>query len=140
MSRLRNYGPGELADRLTILALKRLHGLEAKKDCSAWNNEWAILQTEARSKRTLSLEAVLDLAAINAALWTAEDDLRLLRSQEAARHTEEAFYVDVCRVAFRIQSLNDARAAIVDRINSAAGEAAGSDKVSMVLVREEVGQ
>jgi hypothetical protein len=137
VSRLRNYGPGELADRLTILALKRLHGAQAGKDCSAWNNEWAILQTEVRSKRTLSLEAVLDLAAINAALWTAEDDLRLLRRQEEARHTEEAFYQDVVRVAFRIQSLNDQRAALVDKINREAGEGAGSDKVTPV--REEVG-
>jgi hypothetical protein len=118
------------------LALKRLHGAASGKDCSAWNNEWAILQTEARSKRTLSLEAVLDLAAINSALWTSEDDLRLLRSQEGVRHVEEAFYLDVARTAFRIQALNDQRAAIVDKINSAAGEAAGSDKVSMVLVGE----
>lgn len=135
-SRLRNYGPGELADRLTILALKRLHGAEAGKDCAQWNNEWAILQTEVRSKRTLSLEAVLDLAAINAALWTAEDDLRLLRGRESRDHLDESFYQDATRCGFRIQSLNDQRAALVDRINAAGGEA-GSDKVS--AVKEEVG-
>jgi len=123
--RLKNYGPGELSDRLSILALKRLFGAEAGRDCTAFQSEWGILLTEIRS-RTLNgkwFEAVLELAAVNAALWHAEDDLRELR-QDGSGRVEAAGLL-----AFRIQSLNDQRSALIDRINRDAGEGGPSDKV-----------
>jgi hypothetical protein len=125
--RLKNYGPGELSDRLSILALKRLFGGEAGKDCTVFNQEWAVLLTEIRS-RTLNgkwFEAVLELAAVNAALWHAEDDLRVLRQEEES----VSLLADAGRLAFRIQSLNDQRSALIDRINRDAGEGGPSDKV-----------
>ena len=126
-TRLKNYGPGEVSDRLSILALKRLFGAEAGKDTSVFQNEWAILLTEIRA-RTLNgkwFEAVLDLAAVNAALWHAEDDLRELR--RVLDHSPSTAVL-----AFRIQALNDCRAGLIDRINKDAGEGLPSDKVSNV--------
>jgi hypothetical protein len=129
--RLVNYGPGEISDRLTILSLKVLFGTEAGKDTAHFLTERNVLLKEIAA-RTLNgkwFEQVIGLAAVNAALWHAEDDMRLLRRTETARHTEEAFYQDVCRVAFRIQSLNDQRAECIERINRDSGDYLGTEKV-----------
>src|ERR1700676_1554522 len=80
--RLLNWGPGECSDRLTILALKILHGTDAGKDVKHFTDERNALLTDIRA-RTLNgkwFEAVLELAAVNAALWHAEDRLRMLRA------------------------------------------------------------
>lgn len=139
--RLKNYGPGEISDRLSILALKRLFGGEAGRDLTTFNNEWAILLTEIRS-RTLNgkwFEAVLELAAVNSALWHAEDDLREYRDMgyNAVGIPES---LAVVSLAFRIQALNDQRAGLIDRINRDAGEVVVSDKVFLQTIRETVGE
>lgn len=138
--KLKNYGPGEISDRLSILSLKRLFGAEAGKDCAAFNNEWAILLTEIRA-RTLNgrwFETVLELAAVNAALWHAEDDLRDWRfplTSGKDTETRDAPSI-IAKLAFRIQDLNDQRSALVERINKDSGEASTSDKVFRETVRE----
>ncbi len=143
MARLKNYGPGEISDRLSILSLKRLFGAEAGKDCTAFQNEWGILLTEIRV-RTLNgkwFEAVLELAAVNAALWHAEDDLRDYGRQYGAAGHDRAFTDPaVADLALRIQRLNDQRAALIDRINKDAGETLTSDKVFRETVRETKGE
>ncbi len=122
--RLVNYGPGEISDRLTILSLKLLYGEDAGKPTTHFRDERNALVTEirARSLNGRWFESVLELAAVNAALWHAEDAMRLLRKREAEDHTQETFYLDVCRVAFRIQGLNDQRAGLVERINKDSGD------------------
>jgi len=133
MSRLVNPGPGEITDRLTILALKLLFGAEAGKDCTLWSTERATLlgMIRTRTGNGKWFEAVLELAAVNAALWHAEDDLRDLRGEVDGLESSAApvGYLQAGRLAFRIQSLNDQRAALVERINRDAGEGGPSDKL-----------
>lgn len=122
--RLMNPGAGEITDRLTILALKILHGGHAGKDTTHFENERNSLLVQIRT-RTLNgswFEQVLDLAATNAALWEAEDDLRELRENSGSLDAAG-------RLAFRIQELNDRRAAIVETINKQTGELLGEEKL-----------
>ena len=129
--RLVNYGPGEISDRLTILSLKILFGTEAGKDTKHFVDERNVLLKEIAA-RTLNgkwFEQVIALGAINAALWHAESDLRLLRKREAEDHTQEAFYQDVCRVSFRIQQFNDQRAVCIEQINRDSGNHLGTEKL-----------
>lgn len=119
--RLINYGSGEIADRLTILALKILFGTDAGKDTKHFRDEQTVLhkQLTARNLSGDAVKALLELAAVNAALWHAEDELRA--------HRGAAVEVDVRLVvtlAFRIQNLNDTRAGLVGQINKLGG---GSD-------------
>lgn len=136
--KLVNPGPGEQTDRLTILALKILFGVEAGKDVAHFERERAVLLTQVRARASqVDLEAVLALAAVNAALWHAEDDLRALRrgvmlSLSAALDSKEgialAVYQQAGEVAFRIQDLNDQRAKLVGEINARSGEAVTGDE------------
>ena len=130
--RLVNYGAGEMSDRLTILALKLLYGLDAGKDVKHFRDERnaLLVQIRARTLNGVWFEQVLDLGATNAALWQAEDHLRGRR--RAVEHEEDegviaAHYAEAGRLAFRIQALNDQRAALIERINQDAGDA-GSGK------------
>ena len=124
--RLMNPGAGEITDRLTILALKILHGAEAGKDVTHFETERSSLLVLIRT-RTLNgnwFEQVLDLAATNAALWEAEDDLRGYRMK-----TTEYDAARAAAIAFRIQSLNDRRMAIIETINKQTGEILGAEKI-----------
>ena len=124
--RLVNYGAGELSDRLTILSLKLLFGAEAGKDLTAFTAERTVLLSQIRS-RTLNgvwFASLLELAAVNAALWHAEDDLRAIRLA-----SPELSLAATVALAFRIQMLNDQRATLIEKINKDAGEGGSSDKV-----------
>lgn len=126
--KLVNPGPGEQTDRLTILALKILFGAEAGKDVAHFERERAVLLTQVRARASqVDLEAVLALAAVNAALWHAEDDLRALRGADISSGTGVA--LRVCGIAFRIQELNDQRAGLVGEINARLGDNSGEEKV-----------
>jgi hypothetical protein len=132
MSRLANPGAGDLADRLTILALKILLGGQAGKDTAHWETERSQLLPKVKSI-TAAPEHWLELAAVNAALWHAEDDLRALRFRpEPARAQWAGFGVDfkseVVELAFRIQALNDRRAELISLININAGDDRGDEK------------
>jgi hypothetical protein len=132
--RLVNFGAGEITDRLTILALKLLHGRAVGKPVDHFARERDVLLAQIRA-RTLNgrwFEAVLALAAVNASLWQAEDTLRgyRLEPNENVRSRDPlTYYADVGRLAFRIQDLNDQRAELVALINSATGEHDGEEKI-----------
>jgi len=116
---------GEILDRLTILSLKVLHGRQAGKAVGHFEEEQRVLATLECAKRPhgLSHLPLLDLAAVNAALWHAEDDLReyRIKVREFDEHAALA-------VAFRIQDLNDQRACLIQEINKASGEWQGAEK------------
>ncbi len=125
--RLVSPGAGEISDRLTILALKILYGEAADKDVKHFKAERQTLLAQILSK-TLNgswFEPVLELAAVNASLWHAEDLLRIHRELgQTAENTDE-----IVTLAFRVQELNDQRAALVQRINVQAGDASGVEKI-----------
>ncbi len=139
MGRLINTGMGEVSDRLSILALKILNGSEQGKDVSPFEIERAALLSQIRS-RTLNakwFELVLELAAVNATIWHAEDDLRALRSDltalaETAANEQGRARVEgtVTALAFRTQRLNDRRAELVGLINRDAGDSSPSEKLT----------
>ena len=126
MGRLVNYGLGELSDRLSILSLKILFGA----DPESFKAEKAALLVQLRTRTVNAqwFEAYTDLAAVNAALWHAEDDLRQLRNGTAERPV--VIQPDAALdLAFRIQELNDRRAALVAQINKEAGDGDHKEKV-----------
>lgn len=126
--RLVNPGAGEIADRFTVVALKVLFGEAAGKDASHFRTEWATLLTKLNTREVGPwLGQLVELGAVNAALWHAEDDLRAYRESGAATHDERDAVVDL---AFRIQALNDHRARLVGEINKAAGEHLGAEKLT----------
>lgn len=123
--RLVNIGPGEIVDRLTILALKILYGGQQGKDVAHFETERNALLVQLRGRELNAgwFEQVLGLAAVNAALWQAEDKLRDLRT--GASNAEA-----VAALAFRIQELNDERARLIETINKATGDHKGSEKLT----------
>lgn len=107
--------------------MKILFGKALDKDTAHWEAERSQLLPKTRVNSPSWIEHWLDLAAVNAILWHAEDDLREARTLQ---QTDEdwAEWGDVARLAFRIQALNDKRAELIGLINSAAGDERGMDK------------
>lgn len=131
--KLLNYGPGEITDRLTILALKILIGREKGRPVDHFETERTALLQQIRS-RTLNgvwFEQVLELAAVNGQLWQAEDELRAYREKQQPSPVQDPmnYYADIARLAFRIQALNDRRAELVTLINCNAGEKVAQEKL-----------
>jgi hypothetical protein len=121
MSRLVNFGLGEVCDRLTILALKILYGEAKGVDISHFQRERAALLPKLlASSAGRWTEYFGDLAAVNSALWQAEDCLRAYKN-EGERHSHSA---EIIECAFRIQEWNDKRAALIQQINGLVGDAA----------------
>jgi hypothetical protein len=143
LMRLVNYGAGEITDRLTILALKILIGSEQGKDTKHFQTERTALLTKlgAQTLNGAWFTHVLELGAVNAALWHAEDDLRGWRQRWTEEKPDEtgisgpgkgyvaATALEVARVGIRIQALNDQRAALVQAINEKTGEHLGEEKL-----------
>jgi len=130
MARLVNYGTGEALDRLSILSLKLLHATLAGKDADHFRNERNALLSEIRGKNGLSLwiEEYLQLGAVNAALWYAEDELRAYRATGPRLESQNVLPALHC--AFRIQDLNDQRNALIAAINQKTGEHYGQEKLN----------
>lgn len=126
--RLIDPGVGEVTDRLTILALKVLYGAEAGKDIAHFQREQSALLAKVRTKDLNGawFHHCLELAAVNAALWHAEDQLRALRI--SAPKLGDG-YGEAGLVGFRIQALNDRRSELVVLINKAAGDVVTEEKV-----------
>ena len=118
-----DIGPGELADRLSILRLKVEKGrgrpseaaiasacnrLKAQSDDLVWTEESRNFERE--------------LADINRRLWGVEDDLRAL--EKAGRF--EADFVELARSVYR---LNDRRAALKAAIDQSFGHRHEDDKI-----------
>ena len=124
--KLVNPGTGEISDRLTILALKIYTWQEQGSDVAHFEAERAALLAKIHS-RTLNakwFDALLELGAVNALLWHAEDDLREIRGGSGGKDE----YAEAGRVAFRIQALNDRRAELVSQINKEAGDGDAKEK------------
>lgn len=129
MSRLVNPGLGDVLDRLSILSLKILHGEFAKKDVTHWKVERSQLQPQVNARSNGAwFQFALDLAAVNSALWHAEDEMRVIRADEPTPESQPGTMMRAGVVAIRIQELNDQRAALVGAINDLAGDNRGSEK------------
>ena len=128
--RLVNIGLGEMADRLSILALKVAHGGEAGKDTTHFVTERNALLSQVRSYELAgAAEWLFELSAVNAMLWHAEDDLRGYRDRCPKGAESAADLQAVWVIAFRIQSLNDRRAELVWALNKQAGTDLGQEKL-----------
>lgn len=117
MSRLHNPGPGEILDRLTILFLKITYGQHAGRDITHWEDELGSLFRSYVQSKYPAHE--FELAAVNAALWQAEDEMREYRREHAQGSSEPA--ETGAEIGVRIQALNDRRAELVALINTNAG-------------------
>lgn len=125
--RLIDPGAGEKLDRLTILALKIRHGREGGGTVNHFEAERAAIlgsRSPSAAEAFLALEAVIDLAVVNACLWQAEDALRAYAPGFTEREAGE-----IARVALRIQRLNDERARLVEAINRAYNDYVGPEKL-----------
>lgn len=134
--RLLDPGPGEVWDRLTILSLKIVHkGIEGRQT-DHWQRERDTLISHAGGIDLRSLHdgsqahrerirVLLDLGAVNAALWQREDDLRRMRDEV---NPDERWTGRVTHTAMAIQQLNDRRAELVTLINHQGGRPAHSEK------------
>lgn len=128
MSRLINYGPGEICDRLSILALKILFANGRETD--HWRKERAVLLTQLRGRGEGSpwYEYAVELGAVNSAIWHKED---ALREQRRLGRPAEAELTELrVDLAFALQELNDRRSELIAKINELAGEKTGPEKVN----------
>lgn len=128
MARLINPGTGDLLDRLSILSLKLLYGQQAGKETKHFRDERNAVLTKINAADRFTgpvVEAGFELAAVNAALWQAEDELR-----GYARNAANTNPSIVAECAFRIQSLNDRRAELISLINANTGENLGQEKLT----------
>ncbi len=130
--RLIDPGVGEIVDRLSILALKILFGGEANKDVAHFQRERTALLAKIRGRDATGpwFHLTFELSAVNAALWHAEDDLRILRT--GAANPSVDVVTTVAMLAFRIQALNDTRADLVAAINKEAGDGNAPEKLAGV--------
>jgi len=119
--RLVNFGPGEICDRLSILALKLLHAHGLPVD--HFEKERAALLTIVRGRNSLVgwFEYYTELAAVNARIWQLADELRDLG--------ETKDYASAGQVAVEQQKLNDRRAELIELINKQTGDFLGLEKM-----------
>ncbi|ARE41921.1 hypothetical protein RGUI_3780 [Rhodovulum sp. P5] len=111
-----DIGPGELADRLSILELKVAHAPQETALVSARD---ALAAQRARLPLPRLAEEV-KLARVNADLWTAEDRIR-----SAERRGD--YGPDFTALARRIIALNDRRSALKAAIDRLAGGAVSTE-------------
>lgn len=126
MSRLVNFGLGEICDRVSILALKILYGEERKLDVTHFRNERNVLVTKLIARDAGRwIEYYTDLAAVNAALWHCEDFIRA-RREAISREEDEGTVAEHRHAAgllgLQIATLNDHRAGLVTAINECVGD------------------
>lgn len=124
--RLINFGVGEMSDRLTILAMKILAGAEKGQDVRHFETERQALLSKIAA-RTLNgswFSHLLELGAVNAAIWKATDDLRDLDGSRGYANDSEA-----ASLAFKMQRLNDQRSHLIEEINKLAGDHTGKEKI-----------
>lgn len=135
MTRLINFGTGEICDRLSILALKILHAERAGHDATHFRTEQDALIARLTSRKggvhAEVWRGLFGLAAVNGRLWEAEDEMRGHRARGVAAPT-----MATITCAFAIQELNDRRAHLVQGINEAMGEHLGAEKTPEAEVDE----
>jgi hypothetical protein len=122
--RLIGYGPGEICDRLSILALKILHA--NGQPTEHFREEQAALVRQSREAGWLPYwDGFPELAAVNAEIWRLGDALRAYQIGPTRAGDAEG----VLLVATRQQQLNDRRAALIAEINQQAGHVSGPEKL-----------
>jgi len=134
VSALLNPGAGEITDRLTILALKILHGEAAGKSVQHFVTERNGLLGKLRGRELNGawFEACLQLGAVNAALWARTDEQRRHLALESGTCFDVRAAAE-CGCA--IMRLNDERARLVRQINVLSGDVpadAGREKMDLV--------
>jgi len=132
--RLINTGLGEFSDRLSILALKILHGDERGSETAHWKTERnaLIAKLGARALNANWVEAYIELAAVNAAIWRGEDELRAYRAQHVevvADPRELRALTTAVQIAFNLQMWNDRRHELIEAINKDGGDFLGQEKL-----------
>ena len=116
--------PGELADRMSIAALRVGHLPEGdalrhiQGELAGLQRKWASIPGQTPETASLAVE----LEAINAKLWTVEDDLRLCEQQGSF----DAAFIGLARSVYR---LNDRRSQLKRQINLSLRVAPGEEKV-----------
>jgi len=130
--RLINFGPGEMADRLTILSLKILHAKELNKPVDHFEQERnALLAQFPRAPLAKTwFEQFLELQAVNAIIWQDTDDVRAIRTN--GMQTRESAPRDTAQLAalcVRLQVMNDRRAQLISLINVNLGATAVEEKI-----------
>jgi predicted nucleic acid-binding Zn-ribbon protein len=112
--------PGELLDKITILRIKAARISDAQKLANVRTELEALEQTWRESGATTgpAADAVLQdeaaLQAVNERLWVIEDDIR-------DHEREQRFDARFIELARAVYVINDERAAIKKRINTALG-------------------
>jgi hypothetical protein len=97
-------------------------GVAAGKPVTHFETERERLISLLETQSPVKVKLLLELAAVNALLWQAEDAMRAMR----AEHDPDLELVK--NVAFRIGELNDQRSKLVEQINAEAGVHAGPEK------------
>jgi hypothetical protein len=128
MTRLVNFGLGEICDRVSILSLKILYGEQKSVEVQHFQQERAALLVKLVARENGRwVEYFADLAAVNAVIWQAEDLIRGRR--EAIAHcTDEGelaeHHYGAGTLGLQIATLNDKRAGLIALINGLVGEKA----------------
>lgn len=128
MARLLNPGLGDYLDRLSILALKILHGQQDGKDVDHFIRERNAILVKVRAESSVEpasyMEGYSQLAAVNAALWHATDQMRIFHTDPSAGEA-----IEIARCGLTILTLNDARARLVQQLSEGAGDKHGPEKL-----------
>jgi len=117
MTRLINFGLGEIVDRLTIVALKIQHEVGP---LGPWQQERQALISLIKPHTADNVPEWSDLAAVNNQLWAAEDIMRGYRGRKL--HLTAHDHFDISECAMRIQELNDERAQLIRSVNQSQGD------------------
>lgn len=124
---------GEILDRLSILARKRLEKPERKhfeeEESSLLKHFWA-------STKSIGVESfiqhLLRLSAVNMALWQAEDELRELRRYAVENQYDFSIWtpcsMKLAKSSMRLQSLNEERSRLIQFFNAELGRGAVEEK------------
>jgi hypothetical protein len=107
--------PGELLDRISILELKQARIVDPAKLAHVQAELAALRPERCRADWPAGADALAaELAAVNAALWDVEDDLR------RCEHEQDfgAHFVERARSVYR---LNDRRSALKNAVNALLG-------------------
>ncbi len=116
MTRLINFGLGEIVDRLTILGLKITHYPES----AVFTTERDQLIAMIKPRTADTIDEWAQLARVNNALWQAEDRMRAHRDGFHQLSLNDR--LDVADLGLACQSLNDERAELIRTINESQGD------------------
>jgi hypothetical protein len=116
-------GPGDLADRLTILELKELHTPPSRRAVvsaqrASFNEAWLAAGGDAPDVAN----ELAELRAINRALWAIEDEIRICE-------TEGDFGPRFIDLARGVYINNDERARVKRKIDTLLGASPFDEKV-----------